>query len=340
MGKSSKKNQKVFDAFDLITFAWEKKKMLIALTTVAAIAAIVISLLMPNRFKSTVVLFPAASVSISKNLVETSSISMDSRDILSFGKEEDAERLLQILHSNQIKDHVVKKYDLMNHYEIDMNPKNFPYTKLDNKYKGNIKFRRTEFMSIEITVFDEDPKYAAEIANDISAYIDSTIHTMQQERAQEALKIVEKEYMFCQSEINVLSDSIQKIRQLGIVDYESQAVALNQAYADALAKGNSSAAANINSKMNILSRYGGIYVELSKKIESEISRLGQLKDKYAAAKVNAEQSLPQIFIVDKATVSERKAEPKRSIIVIVSTISAFALFLLLLLIIDNIKARM
>jgi uncharacterized protein involved in exopolysaccharide biosynthesis len=340
MGKSSKKNQKVYSAFDLIAFAWEKRLMLIGLTAGAAVLSIIVALTMHDRFKSTVVLFPAAPVSISKNLVETSSISMDSRDILSFGREEDAERMLQILHSNQIKDYIVNKYRLMKHYEIDETKDKFPYTKLDIKYKGNIKFRRTQFQSIEITVLDETPEYAANIANDIAAYIDSAIHNMQKERALEAMKIVEKEYKSCQSGIEVLNDSIQKIRQLGIIDYQSQAVALNQAYADALSKGNNSAAATINSKMNILAQYGGSYVELSKKLESEIERLGLLNTKYASAKVNVEQTLPQIFIVDKANVSERKAEPKRSIIVIISTLSAFALSLLILLIIDNVKARL
>ncbi len=341
MGKKlSKKNQKVYDAFDLIKFTWDKKWLLLGITFIAGISSIIITLNMSDRFKSTVVLFPAASVSIAKNLVETSSISMDSRDILSFGREEDAERMLQILHSNQIKDYIVKKYDLINHYEIDMDPQNFPYTKLDIKYKGNIKFRRTEFMSIEISVLDEDPQYAANIANDIAAYIDSTIHNMQKDRAIEAYKIVEKEYALSQKQIEELSDSIQKIRSLGVIDYESQAAALNEAYAAALSNGSSSAAQSISRKMATLARYGGIYVELSKKLESEIERLGMLKDKYAAAKINVEQTVPQIFIVDAATPSERKSEPKRMIIVFVSTVTAFAMALLLLLIVDNVKARM
>ncbi len=340
MGKSSENSQKVYDAFDLILFAWNKKFLLIGITVVGAILSIIVSLQMTDKFRSTVVLFPAASVSLSKSLVETSSISMDSRDVLSFGREEDAERMLQILNSNQIKEYIVKKYDLMNHYEIDQDPKNFPYTKLDLKYKGSINFRRTEFMSIEISVLDEDPDYAANIANDIAAYIDSTIHNMQQERAIEAFKIVEREYNSAQTEIEILSDSIQKIRSLGVIDYESQASALNEAYAQALSKGNSSAARTIENRMNTLAQYGGVYVELSKKLEAEIERHGQLKAKFAAAKVNVEQTVPQIFIVDRAHPSERKAEPRRSIIVMVSTLSTFAISLLLLLIFDNVRARM
>lgn len=335
-----KQGNKVYvnNAFDLIQFAWDKKWILIGLSAVAFIASIVISLSITPRFKSGVVLFPAASVSLSKSLVETSSISTDNRDVLSFGEDEEAERMLQILHSNQIKEHIVKKFDLMKHYEIDIN-KPFPYTKLENKYKSNIKFRRTEFMSIEINVLDTDPQMAADIANEIAAYIDSTIHNMQAERANEAFNIVEREFLNSEQEIRLISDSLQKIRRLGVLDYESQASSLNSAYAAAISRGDRTSADVIQGRINLLTRYGGGYIELSKKLESEIQRSAQLKAKYVSAKVNVEQDIPQIFIVDQAKKAERKAVPKRSIIVIVSTISAFALSLLVLLIIDQVKSE-
>jgi uncharacterized protein involved in exopolysaccharide biosynthesis len=338
MEKKSDNKISVNNAFDLVRYAWDKKWILIALSSIALLAAIIISLLITPRFKSGVVLFPAASVSLSKSLVETSSISTDNRDIMSFGEDEEAERMLQILHSNQIKDHIVRKFDLLGHYEIDLSEA-FPYTKLDNKYKSNIKFRRTEFMSIEIEVLDTDPQMAADIANEIAAYIDSTIHNMQLERATEAFDIVEKEYLNSQHEIKLISDSLQKIRRLGVIDYESQAASLNNAYANAIAQGNKTAAGLIQNRMNTLSKYGGIYIELSQRLESEIGRMGQLKAKYVSSKVNVEQTLPQIFIVDKAVKAERKAVPKRSIIVIITTLSTFALSLLILLIIDQIKSE-
>ncbi|MBN1145429.1 MAG: hypothetical protein JXA72_13440 [Bacteroidales bacterium] len=285
----------VGNTFDLITYMWKKRYVLILLSSIAFIASIVVSLLITPRFKSNVVLFPAASVSLSKSLVETSSISTDFRDVLSFGEDDEAERMLQILHSNQIKDHVIQKFNLMDHYEIDLSDP-FPYTKLEKKYKSNIRFRRTEFMSIEISVLDADPQMAADIANEIAAYIDTTIHNIQRERAVEAYNLVEKEYNNAGNEIRMISDSLQKIRQLGV-----------------------------------------LYNELSQKMESEIERLGLLKAKLVASKVNVEQTLPQIFIVDKAVKSEKKSVPRRSIIVIISTFAAFALSLLALLIIDQIK---
>jgi uncharacterized protein involved in exopolysaccharide biosynthesis len=323
------------NAFDLVRFVWARKWLLILLSSIGFIAAVIVSLSITPRFKSAVVLFPTASVS-SKSLVETSSISTDNRDILSFGEDEEAERMLQILHSNQIKDHIVRKFDLLKHYQIDLNAP-FPYTRLENKYKSNIKFRRTEFMSIEINVLDADPQMAADIANEIAGYIDSTIHNMQHDRAAEAFNLVEREYNNSEQQVKQISDSLQKIRQLGVIDYESQAASLYAAYTNAIARGDKGSADILLSRMHTLSRYGGIYIELSRKLESEIERLGQLKAKYVSARVNMEQSLPQIFVVDKAQKAERKAVPKRSIIVIITTISTFALALLILLVIDQVK---
>jgi uncharacterized protein involved in exopolysaccharide biosynthesis len=194
-------------------------------------------------------------------------------------------------------------------------------------------------MSIEISVLDEDPQMAADMANEIAAYIDSTIHNMQKERAIEAYNIVEKEYLNAEQEIKIISDSLQKIRQMGVIDYESQASALNTAYANAITRGDRNAADIIIGRMNTLSRYGGAYVELTKKLESEIIRLGQLKSKFVSAKVNVEQAIPQIFIVDQAKKPERKAVPKRSLIVLVTTFSAFALSLLILLFIEQAKSE-
>ena len=106
-----------------------------------------------------------------------------------------------------------------------------------------------------------------------------------------------------------------------------------------MAKGNTSAVNSIQRKLNILAKYGILYVELSEKFEAAIKRHELLKDKYTLAKVDVEQVLPQVYIVDKADVAEKKSEPKRSIIVFMSTLSTFAFMLLLLIVYDNVKAK-
>jgi len=333
-----KNNQNlIYNAFDLVRFIWKKRWILITVSALALITSVIVSLQITPRFRSQVILFPAASIAPSRNLVETSTISMDSRDVLAFGADAEAERMLQILHSTRIRDHIIGKFDLMKHYDINPSSE-YPKTQLYNTYKGNVKIRRTEFMSIEIGVLDKDAQMAADIANEIATYADSAIHNMQKERAMEAFGIVQNEYNKSQREIQQYSDSLQKIRNLGVIDYESQAAALNRAYANALEQGNTRATEAIMKQIRILSTHGGKYVELSRKLETEIDRLGQLRTKYASYKANVDKMVPQIFIVDKAIKDEQKTLPKRSVIVVVSTLSVFAFSLLVLLVADSFKA--
>lgn len=339
MAKKKKNKGFVYDAFDLIQFAWDKKWILIGVSLVAFVASIIISLSITPRYKSKVIMFPAASVSVSKNLVETSVVTSDTKDILTFGEDEEAERLLQILYSDKVRDHITQKFNLMEHYEIDTNAMKYPYTLLVNKYNSNVKFRRTEFLSIEIDVMDSDPQMAADIANEIATYVDSVYYQIRLTRAYEAFKIVEKEFNDAAQIIEQITDSLRVIRSLGVNDFESQSEALNKAYADAMGAGKFDAANIIKKQLNILAKYGGIYVELDYKLEWEVERYSLLKAKLAAAKVNLESTISNVFIVDRANKAERKAVPKRTRIVIMSTLSVFALTLLLLLVVDNIKVR-
>ncbi len=338
MGKKGKHKSIVYNAFDLLKFIWDKKWMLFFISAAACIVAVFVSLSITPRFASSVVIYPAASVSLSSNLTETSLISIENTDILSFGEQTETERMLQILRSGRMKNYIINKYDLMKHYNIDIASR-YPYTQLHNKFKKNITFRRTEYNSIEIVVLDTDAQIAADIANDIVTYIDSIVHQIQLERALEAFRIAEKEYLATQQEVEKLNDSIQEIRGLGVLDYESQVASLSEAYTNALTQNDDEAMDEINKRIYRLSRYGGIYIELSKKLENEIERLAQLKNKYIAYKIDMEQTIPQVYIIDPAAASEMKALPKRSLIVIISTLSTFVLALLLLLAVEYFKTH-
>jgi uncharacterized protein involved in exopolysaccharide biosynthesis len=65
--------------------------------------------------------------------------------------------------------------------------------------------------------------------------------------------------------------------------------------------------------------------------------LAELKTKYDEAKVDAEQSIPHKFIVNNATPAEKKSYPIRSLIVLVSLVSAEFFSILILIIAEQIK---
>jgi len=337
MGKKDKQRTAVFNHIDLVKFVWKNKNILIVTSLAAFIISVIAALTINPRYRSTVVLFPAASVSLSDNLAESSVISVNDDDILSFGDQAESERMLQLISSARTRDYIVGKYNLMGHYEIDLESA-FPYTQLNNKYNSNFSFRRTKYNSIEISVIDEDAQLAADMANDIAAYIDSIVHTIQLERATGIFRVVENEYLSLQEEIAMISDTLENLRALGILDYQSQAASMSQAYANALAQGNYSTASEIKRQTDLLARYGGKYMELSRLLENDMERLGQLKARYQAYKINIDKTIPQAYIVDRAEKAERKALPDRSMIVMISVLSTFILTFFLLLIADYIKS--
>lgn len=318
--------------FGILLFRW--RKVLIVVALLAMVFSFVFSMpfFITPLYKSTVILFPTSTNSISKALL--SETGGAEKDILEFGEDEQTERMLQILNSNIIRDRIIEKYDLMQHYGI-MPDENYRYTKLYNRYENNISFRRTEYMAVKITVYDKDAAYAAAIANDIAELVDSTINTIQRKRALKAFEIVEAEYLQLKTEVEQMQDSLHYLMHHGVHDYESQAEMINRQLAIELANGNQRAVNRLEDKFKDLANYGGTYVTLINSIEYSIEQLSLLRAKYKEAKVDAEQVLPQKFVVNKAFQAERKSYPIRWLIMAVSTLSAILLAVFVIVLVEN-----
>ena len=202
------KEQDNYSNIDLLKFLIKNFKVITAITILGAIISIIVALVITPKFKSSVVIFPASTSSVSKALL--TDMSRAPKDVLKFGEEEETEQLLQVLQSDEIKARIIQKYDLMNHYDINPSSK-YRKTKLLNEYIDNISTRKTEFQAVEIKVLDTDPEVAAAIANDIAALLDTIYNKIQKERALKALKIVEEVYLKQKEFVQVLGDSILKI---------------------------------------------------------------------------------------------------------------------------------
>lgn len=326
--------QNTFNSVNLVSLIFNWRKQLMIVGGAAAVIAIIASFLITPKFKSEVIMFPTQTSSISKALLNENNTGKE--DILKFGEEEEAEQMLQILNSDYIRARICNKYKLMKHYDIDAKDK-FRNTLLYKEYEENISFERTEFMSVKVSVMDKDPQMAADITNDIAALVDSVKNDMQHERARQGLKIVELALFAQRDYIKSIEDSLNKLRKLGINDYETQSQAFNEQYALAISKNNTAGIKSLEQKLDILSTYGGSYVSLREKLQHEINQLSIVKSKYEQARIDAEQSLTSKFIVNRAFKAEKKSYPIRWLIVTVSTVSSLILALLAILLIENIK---
>jgi len=325
-----------FNTTNFFFFLYKWRKPLIIICLAAAIISGVISLLITPKYKSSVILFPASTNAISKALLADNY--GGKLDILEFGEEAQTEQLLQILSSNEIRSRVIKKFNLMEHYEIESDSK-YKMTRLIEEYNSNITYQRTEYMAVEITVLDKDPQLAADIANYISDQLDSVKNKMQKERATKAFQIVETEYKKLQNDIKSLEDSLTVLRKMGVNDYETQAEAYNTQLAIALSKNNKEAVRAIEERLQLLGDYGSAYVSLRDELELEKKQLSAIKAKYEEAKVDATQDLPSKFVVDKAFKAERKSYPIRWLIVILSVVSVFFISIMTLIIIENFSKK-
>jgi len=300
------------------------KKQLSIIGVVAIVLSVIFSspYFITPLYKSTVILYPTASKSVSKVLLSENV--GNSKDILEFGEEEQTEQMLQILNSNKIRDRLINKYDLLDHYGISPDA-DFKMTQLYKEYESNFNYRRTEYMAVKITVLDKDPQMASDMANDIAELVDSTINLMQKEVALKGFEIVEKEYLNLKNEVKIKEDSLTILRQFGVHDYESQSEMFNRQLAIEMADGNEAGVKRLEKKLETLAKYGGPYVSLRDALEHDKKQLSELKAKYDEAKVDATENLPHKFVVDSAYKAEKKSYPIRWLIVVISLFSALLL---------------
>ena len=314
----------------------EYRKPILIILAVAALCAIIFSapFFITPLYKSTTVIYPTSSNSISKVLISTTYQS--EKDIMNIGEDEQTEQMLQVLNSNRVRDKVISRFNLMEHYDIKENSR-YPITKLNKLYDARIKFRRTEYNAVKITVLDSDAALSARIANEIAEIFDSTMNEMQKEVAVKAFYIVEQEYNTLVSEMNMLEDSLNTLRKLGVFDYESQVEMLSQQLAVELGRGNTQGINNIQKQLDILAEYGGASYAINERLDNDRLQLSLVKSKYEEAKVDATEYIPHKFVVTSAFQAERKSYPVRWIIVVITVLSTLLLLIFCIVAYDRSK---
>ena len=331
------KRSEDFNSSSLIIFLYRYRKPLLIIGLAALVFSWFFSLpwFITPKYKSTVILFPASTNAVSKALLGEQS--SKGQDLMSFGEDEQAEQLLQILSSNRIRDRIIRTFNLMEHYKIDSTSR-YKNSQLFRQYEKNITFRRTEYMAVQISVLDRDPQMAADIANTIAALLDSVKNDMQRQRAIQGFRIVEVEYNNLRTEVNQIVDSLVKLGGLGVNDVEYQSQVLNQQLAVALMNNNRPGVAAIQKKLDILGKYGGIYMSLKNALEFKTEQLTLLQSKYKQAKVDAEENLTQKFIVSDAYKAEKKSFPVQWLIMLVTTISTLLLAIIVIIVFEKITS--
>jgi len=304
---------------------WRKTFLLI--TIVSVIVTGILVFLMPKQYKSTAVLFAARQFSVSKLVIEPNSGNQE--DYMQIGDEDDVEKLIQFISSDELKLKVANAYNLWDRWKIKDTVFGYHYLKL--KWDDMVTIKRTEFNSVKVEVYDYTANGAAQIANGITDYCDTVKHEMTKTITAGVLKIVKEEYENTLIRMKELEDSLNVLRKLGVLHYKEQVKAYTKSYAKALEKNDLGAINRLEAKLDTLKKYGSAYQNIHDNLEKYSFKYPDIKAKYDEALVNYNTSLPIKFVVEKAKPNEYKAKPNRLLILSVTVIASNLLGFLILL---------
>jgi LPS O-antigen subunit length determinant protein (WzzB/FepE family) len=296
-------------------------------TGIVMVCSVIISLLLTPIYRSTAVVFPAATSTVSfSEQRNAKAASMD------FGEEEQAEQLVQILQSSRIRDKIVAQFDLMNHYDISPSDPN-KHFKLVEKYNDNFLFVRTRYGSIQIDVLDTEPQLAADMANKIVDLIDTVKNEMIRERTLPAYEINKRKKEQMEDDREFVLAKLDSLAELGVVSLEGR-TNLFQAYVDSKS---AQEKAEIKKTIEVNLKHGSQFDGLEFIRNEKIMKLEEFMVSYEQAESDANTAFNHKFIVERAVVADKKDKPKRMIIVLLATIGSFVFIVFALLINERIK---
>jgi uncharacterized protein involved in exopolysaccharide biosynthesis len=314
-------------ARELLIKIYKWRKTFLYITLISALVTGVVVFLMPKQYKSTTILFAARQFSVSKLIIEANAGNQE--DYMQIGDADDVEKLLQVLNSDALKIRVANEFNLWKRWKMKDTVFSYHYLKL--KWDDQVVIKRTEFNSVKIDVYDYTADSAAFVANGIAQFCDSVKRDMTKAVNLAALNIVKTEYDNTLARMKELEDSLQVLRQMGVLHYKEQVKAYTKSYAKALEKNDLAAIKRLEGKLDTLKKYGGAYQNTKDNLEKYGSKYPDIKMKYDEALVNYNSSLPIKFVVEKARPDEYKAKPRRLTFLAISILAANVLGLFVLL---------
>ena len=362
---------------DLVLVLLKRKKLIIGIVLVAIAISVTYSLLAPLKFTATArILPPEGSGSSLSGLVGRSAGPLGGLAAGILGQKSGPELYNGILESRTVADTLINKFDLKKLYKAKYMES--VYQKLKSRTKINIS-RKSGIISISVE--DEDPKRAAEMAN---AYVDALdqinrkVHISSGHRkrvflegrlkkvkedlarAESNLRAFEEKYKLVsisdqakaaiegaakiKGEIIAAQTELEVLKQFG-TEKQNEAVMLKSKIAELqkqlrrIEEGNPSKD-DLFIPFKEMPALGLQLARLMReaKIQEEVFKL--ITTQYELAKIEEAKDVNTIQVLDWAVPPDKKSSPKRTLIVILSTLVAFfiAVFLAFFLeYIDRIK---
>lgn len=286
---------------EIIRILWLHWKKLSIVAIIAIIVSAFISSpwIMKPKYKSTAVVYPT--------------------NLMTFSRESHTEQLLQFFNSDEVKNNLIKKFDLYQHYDIDPSSER-AYSKLTSYYNSNITISSTLYESIDIEVIDESPAFAQKLAYALIDEVNLLVTNLKKEKVKEYIASYSNQLTIKKNEIDSLEARLKFMRtNYGLLDFKSQAKVMTKKM------GKGSLSEEDKKMLNGLKEYGGEYILLQEQLAIETSSYKELKLNYDKNLLDLNGHLSYTTIVSKPNLPDKKCSPLRLVIVLIFTLSSLFL---------------
>ncbi len=309
-----------FNNINLLQLLWKWKWHIAIICLIAGLLAAIFSgpAFIKPKFKSVGVIYPS--------------------NIAPYSDESETEQMVQWLNSKDIKDSIIRKFNLAKHYKIDSSYKYF-YSTILYKYSKNVQINKTMYESVEIVVMDTDPKIACDMVNEIINQFNKKVQAIHEDKYLEVVKISKEMLDQKQKEIDSVEAKLYELRtKYEIIDYSNQTREVARGYLRTVDGDN--AARNINIleviklKKNIEEK-GGEFIYYNTRLYDLLRLYAVFQEDYDRAVYDANKAFTHANIVTPPVVADKKSYPIRWIIVFLTMASTLFLTTILVVIFDG-----
>lgn len=297
-----------FNNIDLFRMVSRWKIHLAVITLLSALLSVFFSgpMFIKPKYKSSSIIYPS--------------------NLIPYGVETPTEQMLQLFQSNDIREELIKHFNLAKHYDVDTNSASFRYY-LDQEIDENVKINKTEYEAVKIEVYDTDPKTARDLVLEIVRLFDVKTRDLHKKKSQEVVIIHKMELDKKQREIDSIGTLLKELKvKYGLLDYKSQSKEASREYYKSLGS-NAQKTSDIVSSIRNLEEKGHYFIQLQEELDGALSSYQRIKIDYDAAVRDVEKKLTYTNVVVKPEIPDKKASPTRWIIVLFTSVSAFVFVL-------------
>ena len=296
-----------------ILIKWKYHLLIIIAVSVALAVFFSSSIFITPLFKSYAIVYPS--------------------NVSPYSDESETEQMMQMMQSKDIRDSIIKKFDLPAHYGIDPEYKYFTSTLL-YEYGKKIKIAKTPYEAVEIEVWDKDPKFACDIINEMMHQYNFKVRGLHKEKFLEVVNNYKIIMEMKKKELDSISNAADTLGvKYGLLDFANQTKEVMRAY---LGGGGSSVrnSETLRLKKN-LEEKGGHREMLTELMTNVSGSYSILKLDYDRAVLDYNRNFTYVNILNKPFPADKKAYPIRWVIVLMSAIGALMVAVIVIAILER-----